>query len=114
FMPSHDAVSQLTDSIAFDYASAATADSLYNDRLWRGTTTVEAADADGWVVSITPSGGWLPACIAGETGIGMSQRMQSFVLDSILDPYNVVAPGRRPRVTLTPSMALKDGKPYLS
>src|SRR5690606_24016322 len=69
---------------------------------------------DGWVVSITPSGGWLPACIAGETGIGMSQRMQSFVLDSILDPYNVVAPGRRPRATLTPSMALKDGEPYLS
>lgn len=114
FVPSHDVVAGLTDSIAFDFASAATADSLYNDRLLRGTTTVEAADADGWVVSITPSGGWLPATIAGKTGIGMSQRMQSFVLDSILDPFNVVTPGMRPRVTLTPSMALKDGKPYLS
>jgi gamma-glutamyltranspeptidase/glutathione hydrolase len=86
----------------------------YYDRLWRGTTSVEAADKEGWVVSITPSGGWLPACIAGNTGIGMSQRMQSFVLDSAINPFNVVAPGRRPRVTLTPTLALKDGKPFLS
>jgi gamma-glutamyltranspeptidase/glutathione hydrolase len=86
----------------------------YQDRLWRGTTSVEAADKEGWVVSITPSGGWLPACIAGNTGIGMSQRMQSFVLDSAINPFNVVAPGKRPRVTLSPALALKDGKPYLS
>ena len=89
-------------------------DEAYMDRLWRGTTTVEAADKEGWVVSITPSGGWLPACIAGNTGVGMSQRMQSFVLDSTLNPFNVVEPGKRPRVTLTPSMALKDGKPFMS
>jgi gamma-glutamyltranspeptidase/glutathione hydrolase len=89
-------------------------DALYQDRLWRGTTSVEAADKEGWVVSVTPSGGWLPACIAGNTGIGMSQRMQSFVLDSAINPFNVVAPGKRPRVTLSPSLALKDGKPYLS
>ena len=89
-------------------------DSAYMDRLWRGTTSVEAADEDGWVVSITPGGGWIPACIAGNTGVGMSQRMQSFVCDSTLDPFNVVAPGKRPRVTLTPTLALKDGKPYLS
>ncbi len=81
--------------------------------LWLGTTTVEAADAEGWVVSITPSGGWNPACIAGNTGIGMSQRLQSFVLDSAINPHNVVAPGKRPRVTLTPTLALKEGKPYL-
>ena len=101
FMPAHD-------------NGIAAMDPEYLDRLWRGTTSVEAADKEGWVVSITPSGGWIPACIAGNTGVGMSQRMQSFVLDSTLNPFNVVAPGKRPRVTLTPTMALKDGKPYLS
>jgi gamma-glutamyltranspeptidase/glutathione hydrolase len=79
-----------------------------------GTTSVEAADKEGWVVSITPSGGWVPSCIAGNTGVGMSQRMQSFVLDAKENPFNVVEPGKRPRVTLTPSLALKDGKPFLS
>lgn len=90
------------------------ADEAYEDRLWRGTTSVEAADAEGWVVSITPSGGWIPAYIAGETGVGLSQRLQSFVLDSSYNPFNVIEPGKRPRVTLTPSMALKDNEPYLS
>jgi gamma-glutamyltranspeptidase/glutathione hydrolase len=84
------------------------------DEFFSGTTSIQAADAEGWVVSVTPSGGWIPACIAGRTGIGMSQRMQSFVLDPSENPYNVVHPGQRPRATLTPGMALKDGKPYLS
>ncbi len=81
---------------------------------FRGTTSIQAADEAGWVVSVTPSGGWIPACIAGRTGMGMSQRMQSFVLDPAENPFNVVAPGKRPRATLTPSLALKDGQPYLS
>ncbi len=102
FAPSHD-----TGGLAM-------LDEAYYERLWAGTTSVEAADKEGWIVSITPSGGWIPACIAGKTGVGMSQRMQSFVLDSTLNPFNVVAPGKRPRVTLTPSLALKDGKPYLA
>ena len=79
-----------------------------------GTTSIEAADEEGWVVSVTPSGGWVPAVIAGNTGVGMSQRMQSFVLNESENPFNVVEPGKRPRVTLTPSMALKDGNPFLS
>ncbi len=89
-------------------------DEKYFQNFWLGTTSVEAADKEGWVVSITPSGGWMPACIAGKTGIGMSQRMQSFVTDPKLNPFNVVAPGKQPRVTLTPTLALKDGKPFLS
>jgi len=89
-------------------------DDRYLEQFLLGTTSVEAADKEGWVVSITPSGGWLPACIAGKTGVGMSQRMQSFVTDPKMNPFNVVAPGKQPRVTLTPTMALKDGKPFLS
>ncbi|WOJ95410.1 gamma-glutamyltransferase [Congregibacter brevis] len=79
-----------------------------------GTTSIQAADADGWVVSVTPSGGWIPAFIAGDSGVGLSQRMQSFVLDKRINPFNVVAPGKRPRATLTPSMALKDGEPIMA
>ena len=89
-------------------------DEEYLRRVWAGTTTVESADKEGWVVSITPSGGWIPACIAGKTGVGLSQRMQSFVTDPMLNPFNVVEPGKRPRVTLTPTMALKEGKPFMA
>ena len=79
-----------------------------------GTTSVVSADAQGWLVAMTPSGGWIPATIAGRTGIGLSQRMQSFVLDHALNPYNLLEPGKRPRVTLTPSLAFKDGQPWLA
>ena len=79
-----------------------------------GTTSIQAADAEGWVVSITPSGGWIPAFIAGSTGVGLSQRMQSFVLTEKMNPFNVVQPGQRPRATLTPSIALRDGKPMMA
>ena len=82
--------------------------------IYNGTTSIQAADEEGWVVSITPSGGWVPAAIAGNTGIGLSQRAQSFVLDESENPFNVIEPGKRPRATLTPTLALKDGKPYLS
>jgi gamma-glutamyltranspeptidase/glutathione hydrolase len=86
----------------------------FDDAFRAGTTSVIAADAEGWVVSMTPSGGWVPAVIAGNTGIGLSQRMQSFVLDRRESPFNVVEPGKRPRVTLTPTLAVKDGKPFLA
>jgi len=86
----------------------------FGDDFFRGTTSIQAADEEGWIVSITPSGGWIPAVIAGETGVGMSQRMQSFVVNEAENPFNVVEPGKRPRATLTPGMAIKDGEPYLS
>jgi Gamma-glutamyltransferase len=118
FVPRHDAGGYISNDKRFHHADISAVDgyqdSLYQDRLTRGTTSIVAADKEGWVVSVTPSGGWIPACIAGRTGIGMSQRMQSFVLDSVLNPFNVIEPGKRPRVTLTPSLALKDGRPFLA
>ncbi len=95
-------------------APAAAPDSGFVESFHAGTTSIESADAEGWVVSVTPSGGWVPAVIAGRTGIGLSQRAQSFVTDPADGPFNVIEPGKRPRVTLTPTMALKDGKPYLA
>src|SRR5206468_10452656 len=80
----------------------------------QGTTSIEAADEQGWVVAVTPSGGWIPAVIAGRRGVGLSERAQSFVLGESENPFNVIAPGKRPRVTLTRSLALKDGRPFLS
>jgi gamma-glutamyltranspeptidase/glutathione hydrolase len=94
-------------------ASAEEMDEFLED-FYAGTTSIQAADEEGWVVSITPSGGWIPAVIAGNTGIGMSQRAQSFVVNEVDNPFNVVEPGKRPRATLTPGMSLKDGRPHLS
>src|SRR5205823_9082759 len=62
----------------------------------------------------TPIGVWGPAVNAEHTGIGLSQRAQSFVTALEDGPFNVIAPGKHPRVTLTPTLALKDGAPYLA
>jgi gamma-glutamyltranspeptidase/glutathione hydrolase len=99
---------------AVTQASGSEAMERFDEAFYSGTTSVQAADEEGWVVSITPSGGWIPAVIAGHTGVGMSQRAQSFVVNADDGPYNVIEPGKRPRATLTPSMALKDGKPFVS
>ena len=99
---------------AFDLNHNMSANYDFEESFMAGTTTVQAADTSGWIVSITPSGGWIPAVIAGNTGIGLSQRMQSFVLDPKDGPYNVLEPGKRPRATLTPTIALKNNEPYLS
>jgi gamma-glutamyltranspeptidase / glutathione hydrolase len=110
--PYKDYLKQWSQAANSTYTSPLSED--YLNQVFLGTTSVEAADKEGWIVSITPSGGWNPACIAGKTGIGLSQRMQSFVTDPKENPYNVVEPGKRPRVTLTPTLALKNGKPFLS
>ena len=89
-------------------------DSAFNEAFYAGTTSIESADEEGWVVSVTPSGGWVPAVIAGHTGVGLSERAQAFVTDPQDGPFNVIEPGKHPRVTLTPTLALKDGSPYLA
>ena len=61
-------------------------DSAFFQSFYAGTTSIQAADSAGWVVSVTPSGGWIPAVIAGRTGIGLSQRAQSFVTGRRMAP----------------------------
>jgi gamma-glutamyltranspeptidase/glutathione hydrolase len=102
---------------AHDQRTSRTGDAplpTFEETFRAGTTTVVSADVEGWVVSITPSGGWIPAVIAGRTGVGLSQRAQSFVTDPADNPFNLIEPGKRPRVTLTPSLAMKDGRPFLA
>lgn len=76
------------------------------------TTCVNVVDKAGNMFSATPSGAWVPAVIAGDTGIPLTQRAQSFVLTP--GHPNQLAPRKRPRVTLTPTLALKEGKPWLA
>jgi len=75
------------------------------------TTCVNVIDRAGNMFSATPSGGWIPAVIAGDTGIPLTQRAQAFVLTP--GHPNQLAPHKRPRITLTPSLAVRDGKPWL-
>lgn len=76
------------------------------------TTCVNVIDKSGNMFSATPSGAWIPAVIAGDTGIPLTQRAQSFVLTP--GHPNQLAPRKRPRITLTPTLALKEGKPWLA
>ena len=76
------------------------------------TTCVNVVDKDGNMLSATPSGAWLPAVVAGDTGVLMGQRLQSALTDP--NSPNVVAPGKRPRITLTPTIVLKGGEPFMA
>ena len=82
-----------------------------DDLMARDTTCVNTIDKDGWVFSATPSGAWLPSVIAGDTGIPLTQRAQSFYL---LEGHpNELAPGKRPRITLSPTLVTRrDGRPF--
>jgi gamma-glutamyltranspeptidase/glutathione hydrolase len=75
------------------------------------TTCVNVIDKDGNLFSATPSGAWLPAVVAGDTGVLMGQRLQSALTDP--NSPNVLAPGKRPRITLTPTLVLKGGQPLM-
>jgi gamma-glutamyltranspeptidase / glutathione hydrolase len=75
------------------------------------TTCVNVIDKDGNLFSATPSGAWLPAVVAGDTGVLMGQRLQSALTDA--HSPNVIAPGKRPRITLTPTLVLHNGSPFM-
>src|ERR1035438_9091643 len=70
------------------------------------TTCVNVVDRWGNAFSGTPSGAWLPSVIAGDTGVPFSSRLQSFI--GTPGHANYMAPGKRPRVTLSPTMVTKD------
>jgi gamma-glutamyltranspeptidase / glutathione hydrolase len=80
----------------------------------RGDTChLDVADRWGNVVTATPSGGWLSSSpVIPELGFCLGTRAQMFALDPGLPA--TIAPGKRPRTTLSPTMALRDGEPYVA
>ncbi len=77
------------------------------------TCHVDVIDRHGNMVAATPSGGWLQSSpIIPELGMCLGTRGQMFWLEEGLP--NSLAPGKRPRTTLSPSMALRDGRPALA
>ena len=86
----------------------------YRDRnpAHKDTTTVNVIDKAGNMFSATPSGAWVPAVVVRGTGIQLSERAQQFVLTP--GHPNQLAPGKRPRITLTPSLAVKNDQPWLA
>jgi gamma-glutamyltranspeptidase/glutathione hydrolase len=74
------------------------------------TTSCVVADGQGNMVAATPSG--FNTTLVGKTGVNVGVRLQSF---NIWEGHaNCIEPGKRPRITLTPGLVLKDGKPYLA
>jgi gamma-glutamyltranspeptidase / glutathione hydrolase len=77
------------------------------------TCHIDVADRFGNLVSATPSGGWLQSSpVIPSLGFPLGTRGQMFVLDERLP--SALAPGKRPRTTLSPSLALRDGEPYMA
>ncbi len=89
--------------IALPSASASPSGGIVND-----TTCVNVVDGQGNAFSATPSGAWLPSVIAGDTGIPFTTRLQSFVMTP--GHPNRLQPGKRPRVTLSPTLVTHNGK----
>ncbi len=78
----------------------------------KDTTSINIASADGMLFSASPSGAWMPSVIAGRTGIPLTQRGHSFL--TIPEHPNVVEPGKRPRITLTPTLVTRRGEPFMA
>lgn len=77
------------------------------------TCHIDVVDRWGNMVSATPSGGWLQSSpVVPGLGFALGTRGQMFWLDE--DVPDALAPGKRPRTTLSPSLALRDGLPYLA
>ena len=83
-------------------------------RPWgNGTVHVTAADRAGNMAAVTASGGWIPSSpVIDSLGFPLGTRMQTFYLDE--RHPNALRPGKRPRTTLTPSLAMRGDEPYLA
>ncbi len=80
---------------------------------WKDTTHISVIDGDGNIFDSTPSGGWIGgSVILGETGIALSVRGEQFWLDETRAAQ--LRPRSRPRYSLTPSIVLRDGEPFLA
>lgn len=78
-----------------------------------GTIHVTAADRDGNMIAVTASGGWIPSSpVIDALGFPLGSRMQTFYLEE--GHPNALVPGKRPRTTLSPSIAMVKGEPYLA
>jgi gamma-glutamyltranspeptidase / glutathione hydrolase len=76
------------------------------------TVHIDVIDRDGNMISVTPSGGWLQSApVIPELGFPMGSRAQMFWLEEGVPAS--LAPYKRPRTTLSPSLAMKDGEPYM-
>ena len=91
------------------------AEECFTPKSWgAGTVHVDAVDSRGNMASFTPSGAWLASAeVVEPVGFPLSVRMMTFYLGPDHHP-NVVAPGKRPRTTLTPSLAFRNGKPWMT
>jgi gamma-glutamyltranspeptidase / glutathione hydrolase len=78
-----------------------------------GTIHVTAADRAGNMIAVTASGGWIPSSpVIDALGFPLGSRMQTFYLDE--HHPNALMPGKRPRTTLSPSLAMVEGEPHLA
>lgn len=86
---------------------------LGDERSYQGDTThLDAVDAEGNMIAATPSGAWIPSSpVVPGLGFPLGTRGQMFSLDP--EHPNCLQPGKRPRTTLTPSLALREGKPWI-
>jgi len=79
-----------------------------------GTVHVDAMDTEGFTAAFTPSGGWIRSSeVIPALGFPLSMRLSNCYLEPAHHP-NVVAPFKRPRTTISPSLAMKDGKPWMA
>jgi gamma-glutamyltranspeptidase/glutathione hydrolase len=88
-------------------------DRVFHFERWGyGTVHVDVADAEGNMVAATPSGGWISGSeVIPSLGFPLTTRPQPFFLDP--KHPNVAAPGKRPRTTLSPSLAFRGSRPWM-